>query len=90
MAYSNISVGTTATLIVTANSKRQSLIIENNGTATLYVGPDSSVTINNGIQIEEDGNFTEDSGGSRVYQGDWYGITSAGTADTRYWERTGQ
>ena len=90
MAYNNISVGATATLIVAANSKRQSLIITNDGTVTLYVGPDSSVTATNGIQIEEDGNFTEDSGGSRVYQGDWYGITSSGTADARYWERIGQ
>ena len=90
MAYNNISVGATATLIVAANSKRQSLIITNDGTVTLYVGPDSSVTATNGIQIEEDGNFTEDSGGSRVYQGDWYGIVSAGTGDCRFWERLGQ
>lgn len=90
MAYNNVSVTTSATLIVGSNSRRQSLIITNTDTTNkLYIGSNSSVTTSNGIEIGTGGNFTEDSGGTRVYQGDIYGI-STGTISVRYWERTGQ
>lgn len=90
MSYGSISVTTTAILILAKNSKRQSIIIVNTDTTNkLYIGPDSSVTTSNGIEIENTGgNLTEDSGGTRVYLGDIYGV-STGTISVRYWEREG-
>ena len=88
MAYNTVSVGSTATLIVDANPQRQSLILANEGdVSSVYIGGDSSVTIANGTPIVAGGNFSEDSGGTRMYMGPVYGIVDAGSVDVRYWER---
>jgi len=89
MAYNTVSVDTSATLIVAANVERKSVIIVNTDTTNkLYIGPDTSITTANGIEVGSDGaSFCEDSGGTKVYTGPIYGI-SAGTIDVRYWERT--
>lgn len=87
MAYNTVTVTVAATLIVAANPQRQSLILVNTGSETLYVGPDSSVTAANGVAIIQNGTLTEDSGGTRMFMGDVYGITNANTTDVRYWER---
>ena len=87
MAYGQISVGNTPTLIVSANSKRLSLIIEVVGSETVYIGQDSNVTTSSGIQMPQKAILTEDSGGMRMYCGDIYGITASSTSDVRYWER---
>lgn len=90
MSYNAVSVTTSATLIVAANPRRQSLIIVNtDSTNKLYIGPDTNVTTSNGIEVATGGNFTEDNGGSKVYCGDVYGI-AGGTISVRYWERTEQ
>ncbi len=90
MSYSNISVTTSPTLIVAANPRRQSLIITNTDTNNkLYVGPDTSITTSNCPEIGTSGSLTEDNGGSKVYCGDVYGI-STGTISVSYWERTEQ
>jgi hypothetical protein len=87
MAYSSVTVGNTATLLVAANTARLSLVIENNGSVTVYLGPDTSVSSSNGIPLLADGSFQEDSGGARMYQGDIYGVTASDTSDVRVWER---
>jgi len=84
----NVTVTNSATKIVGANTARLSLVIENNGSVTVYIGPDTSVSSSNGIPILSSGSFQEDSGGARMYQGDIYGITASSTSDVRYWERT--
>ena len=88
MAYNTVTVTNTATKIVDANSQRQSLIIANAGSVSIFIGPDASVTAANGTPIVAGGNLSEDSGGTRMQMGPVYGITASGTADTRYWERT--
>jgi hypothetical protein len=88
MSYNTVTVTGTATKIVNANTQRQSLIIANAGSVTVYIGPDASVTTANGTPIVAGGNLTEDSCGTRVYLGTVYGIVSTGTCDVRYWERT--
>ena len=88
MAYNTVTVTTAATKIVDANSQRQSLIISNAGSVTVYIGPDDSVTTANGMPIVGYGNLSEDSGGTRMQMGPVYGIVGAGTVDVRYWERT--
>jgi len=89
MGYGSVSVGTgNATLILAANSQRLSLIIVNGGSNNLYVGQDAGVTTANTVFIVPNGTLTEDSGGTKMYCGPFYGC-SAGTATTAdYWERT--
>lgn len=90
MSYAAVSVTTSATLIVAANPRRQSLIITNTDTsAKLYLGSDTAVTTSSGVEIGAGASLTEDNGGSKVYCGAIYGI-STGTISVRYWERTEQ
>jgi hypothetical protein len=87
VAFNTITITTTATKIVSANPNRQSLILANVGTGTVYLGPDDTVTKDNGVPLLQDGTFTEDDGGSRMFMGDVWGIVEASTSDLRYWER---
>lgn len=88
MGYGTATIGTgTAALIVAFNHKRKSLIITNEGSTKVYLGPDSSITSATAISIESDGKYTEDSGGTRMYLGDIYGISEDATNDVRYWEK---
>lgn len=89
MGYNSISVTTSPVKIVSANTRRQSIIIVNtDSTNKLYIGPDSNITTSNAIEIETSGgNLTEDSGGAKVYCGDIWGV-STGDISVRYWERT--
>jgi len=86
MAFGAISVGNTATKIVGSNSRRIALIIENNGAETIYIGKDDTVTSSTGVAVLSNGTFTQDSGGMRMYLGDFWGITASSTSDVRYWE----
>jgi len=87
MSVSQTTVTTSATLILAANSRRQSVVITNVGEVVAYYGPDDTITSSNAPHIARDGTFTEDSGGTRVYMGPFYAITEASTADIRVWER---
>ena len=88
MGYGAVSLATnTAATIVTANPKRISLIITNIGLSSAFVAPDSSVTSANGIVITANGAFTEDSGGTRMYQGPFYGIAGSASTNITYWQR---
>jgi len=90
MSYAAISVTTSATLIVAANPRRQSLIISNTDTTNpIYVGSDANVTTSNGVLLAAGSTLTEDNGGSKVYCGDVYGIAGS-SINVRYWERTEQ
>ena len=86
--YNNVSIGTTNTLILSDNPQRLSLVVVNNGSNTVYIGPDTSVTTANGIKIVASGTYSEDSGGTKMYCGPFYGIASDGTTIVAYWERT--
>ena len=84
----SVTIGTgTAALIVASNHKRKSLIITNEGSSKVYLGGDSSVTSATSISLNSDGKHTEDSGGQRMYLGDFYGISEDATNVVRYWER---
>lgn len=88
MAYNTVTVTNTPTLIVAPNTHRQSLILTNISTTVAYIGPDNLVTTVNAIQMNRNDVLSEDSGGTRVYQGAVWGVVATGTADIRYWERT--
>jgi hypothetical protein len=87
MAMGAVSVTGSATLIVSANTARHSILIGNNSSQTLFIG-DSSVTTSNGIPIPSGSSFLEDSGGTTLWGGAVYGIVASSTADVHYWERT--
>ena len=92
MGFGNIRVGNTATLIVKNNAQRQSLILTNASTSGIvYLGPDETVASGNAATVltAYGSNLAEDSGGTRMFMGDVYGITTSanGTADVLWWER---
>ena len=92
MAYGTITVVNAAIRIVQANTNRISLVIVNGGPETSYIGEDSSVVAgsgaNAGTKIVSNGTFTEDSGGTRMYMGDVWGISATTTSTAlHYWER---
>lgn len=88
MAFNTVTVGTTATKIVDANSLRQSLLIENEGSVTVFLGPDNTVTTANGIGLRSCGTIAESNDGTKIHMDAYWGIVESGTADVRYWERT--
>src|SRR5690348_3684526 len=74
----SVSVGTAATLILAANANRYSANIVNNGSQTVYLGKDNTVTTANGFPLAA-GEELED----RETTDAWYGIVASGTADVR-------
>jgi hypothetical protein len=82
--YSNVSVGTAATLISASNPLRKGLMVFNNSVQTVYIGMDPNVTSSNGFPLQPNCTFaTNDLAG--VWKGSVYGISTA-PSDTRYWE----
>ena len=73
-----VSVGTTATAIIAANSDRMHLSVANNGGARIYLGSDSSVTAGqtgNNFGYLDPGDSWE----TAVYLGGVWGRTSSDT-----------
>lgn len=91
MGFGIVNVGVSATKIVSSNPQRQSLILTNASLSGIcYLGPDDTVTSAHAATfLDAYGNLTEDSGGTRMFMGDVYGITTSlhGTCDILYWER---
>lgn len=85
---SQATIGTAATLLIPANTERLSVIISVIGDGGLFLDENSTMTTSDGILVAGSSNLTEDSGGQRVYLGPYYGATSSGTTEVRYWERT--
>lgn len=81
-SYGAVSIGTTATSIIAANTNRKGYVVQNLGPDKLYIGFDANVTSDNGIEVPVGGVFA-----GNDYTGDLYGI-SAGTSDVRYMEIT--
>lgn len=76
--FGAITVGTSATQIRAANTSRRSISIFNNGSVTVYVGYDNTVTVSNGMPIPP--------GGERELRvtSDVYGIAGTAGQDVRY------
>lgn len=87
-SYGNISVADTATLIIAAEADRKVLSIANDeASATVYIGPDASVTTSNGLPLYA-GQIQDNTKTHGLWAGPIYGIVASGTADVRYWEVT--
>ena len=90
MGQGRTVIGSTGTLIVGANDIRKSIIISNIGSADVFLGSGASVSVNTGILLASSGgSLAEDSGGTRVYQGSWYAVSTS-TGIVTYWEREGK
>ena len=90
MSYGSISLATnTVATIVTANAQRYSIVFTNIGAGKAYIGEDSSISSANGILlVANGGSLTEDSGGQKVYMGEYYGIAGSASTTLTYWQRT--
>jgi hypothetical protein len=69
---------TSATLVLAANTSRKTATIYNNGSVTVYLGKDATVTTANGLPLPVGATLEDDSTTSA-----WYGITASGTGDLR-------
>lgn len=84
--HDTVTVTNSATLIISANSRRKRIYIVNNSdSVTIYLGSSASVTSSNGLPLYPN-QAIHNEFISEGYAGDIYGITSASTADVRYWE----
>ena len=83
--YNTVTVATTATVIVAADSKRQGLIVTNESSAKLFFGPDDSITTANATSLAAGGTLVM-SNPAEMYRGVIYGIVAADTSDIRYFE----
>jgi hypothetical protein len=88
MSFGYVSVTNTPTLILGDNPQRLSLIIINGGSDVLHFAQDNTVSANNSPYLLPNGNLTEDSGGTKVYCGPFWGISTGGTSTVYWWERT--
>ena len=75
-----VSVGTTATLVVASNTNRKSVIIRNQGTTDAYIG-DSTVTTTTGLLIKAGDAITLDRTTAAIYA-----IVASGTTTFGYLE----
>lgn len=88
VSYNTVTVTNAATLIKAASPLRQNIKVANTSSSvTVYYGPDSSVTASNGIPLYPNQTL-ENETFLPGYKGAIYGITSASTADVRYFEYT--
>ena len=92
MGFGRVRVTTAATKILDANSQRQSLILTNASTSGIvFLGSDNTVTSAHAATLLDSyGSLSEDSGGTRMFLGDIYGITTSAHAAVNvfYWEVT--
>ena len=93
MAYGAITVPATANgiQIVAKNLSRIVLIIYNNGSNTIFLGTDNSVTISTGYPLAAGTQMVFDFAGDAdrhpfFFRGELYGIVAASTEDLRYLE----
>jgi len=82
--YNTVSVASTATKIITANSRIRGWIITNTGSNKVYYGPDSSITTANALPLNAGATIL--SSDAVNWKGDIFGIVATGTEDVRYWE----
>lgn len=79
----SVSVGTTPTIIRASNSKRMSIIVENQGAIDLYLGGDESITTSTSIKVPANGDWA-----TYTYIGAIYGLCSSGIITVRYMEES--
>lgn len=82
--YNTVTVTTSATKIISANSRIRGWIIYNAGSTAVYYGPDDSITTANTVALTPGATIL--SSDTANWKGDVYGIVATGTEDIRYWD----
>ena len=75
-----VTVSTSATLIIAANSSRRSVVVRNTGSTDMYIGA-SGVTTATGFLVKASEAFTVDRSTAAIY-----GVVASGTTTTNYIE----
>ena len=83
----SVTISTTAVLIYSGSASRIDVILTNDSAVKCYIGPNSSITPNNTIFLNQNDVWIDDYSGLKGYRGTLYGITSSGTATLKWWER---
>lgn len=65
--FGAVVVGVAATLVRAANASRRSILVQNNGTADIYVGSSAAVTVATGIRVPLGGGAFESQAIGAVY-----------------------
>jgi hypothetical protein len=88
MSYSQVTVGSTTTLVLAANANRHSLLIQNISTPKLYLGQDSTLSTATGAAVLITyGSFSDESNGAgKCWPGAIYGIADDSTTIAGVWE----
>lgn len=81
-----VTVGTSATLVVSPNTWRRGFNIYNNGSVVCYIGLTSTVLTTTGTPLLPQASFTSD--GLNNYKGTVYMISGSSGQDIRYLEWT--
>lgn len=79
--FSTAAPTNAAASILAANADRERALIYNNGSVTVYLGKDNTVTTANGFPLLPGASLEDDR-----TSGAWFGITAAGTGDLRIME----
>jgi hypothetical protein len=77
MNHSQVTVTTTATVIVASNTARLGGVVKNIGSVDIYVGGSSSVTVSNGYRLKPDEELPSNI--LTGYTSTLYGIVASGT-----------
>lgn len=86
--YGAVTITSTATLILPANTARRGCLVVNNGSVAVYFGFDASVTASTGMPLAASGGVLMDSGDNDSFRTAIWGITASSTSDVRYSEWT--
>lgn len=77
-SFGAVAVGIAATQIVAANTSRRSVLVQNKGAASVYVGPANTVTTATGIEVASGGSLTFTCASAL------FGISGTAGQDVRY------
>jgi len=83
----SVTISTTPVLIYSGSSNRIDVLVTNDSSVKCYIGPNSSITVNNTIFLNQNDVFIDDYSGIKGYRGNLYGVTASGTATIKWWER---
>lgn len=83
MNEASVSVQATPTLILAANDKRASIIVQNLGATDLYIGGNANITTATAIKIPANADWA-----SYTYVGAIYGVSGVAALDVRYMEES--
>ena len=80
--HGSVSIGTSAAVILAANTTRSNIVVQNLSANNLFIGIDSSVTVANGIRIVAGASAT------LTHAAAVWGIASGAASDIRFLEET--